>query len=172
MEDLRVFPNRSLNLDMPDGVQLGVQGFEGVWFWIQKECSCKARHFIIGIKSCPHGPCPKWQPQPFQYSSEFTLYHKDCWVIVHCEVCHQCRLCKWVHQGLIVAAKGVLWGNELTNGTPYDPGLHKECEERLPDWKSTSHRHLGGHASYSGQKQFVQTERGTVWLAFKVLKFV
>lgn len=110
-------------------------------------------------------PVPNGYLSPFS-SPEFTLYHKDCWVRVHCEVCHQCRLCKWVHRGLIVAAKGVLWGNEITNGTPYDPGLHKECEERLLDWKSTSHRHLGGHASYSGQKQFVQTGRGTVWLAF------
>lgn len=30
MGDSRVFPNRSLNLGMPDGVQLDTQGFKGV----------------------------------------------------------------------------------------------------------------------------------------------
>ncbi len=122
MGDTRVFPGSSQNLVMPEGVQLVFRVLRVSDY--ESERNVLARPGFSLSKSCPHGLCPEWYPQSFQASSESALYRKDHWVIVLCEVRHQCRLCKWVHQG----PQKVLWRNKCILFWP------KTLKMRLTVW--------------------------------------
>lgn len=118
--------------------------------------------FIIAIKSCPHGPCPKWHPQPFSPLWVYTLPlgplgNSSLWSLPPVEP-------------LQMKASGSYNGLKmgvLENSIDKWNTLWPWTSQRMWRKAGSGSKHLDeGHASYSGQNNlFKLEERLSGWLS-------